>query len=286
MSPRTRTFTSSAERPRTVAGRAVCARKPALSTSEPSGFEHRNRRPRFHRTAARRVLHRADVVVVQRQERVEVAPGGRFGIHGRVPPGTRARRPTRRIGPCGSCGGREATARPGRASTTRGRVGKTAPGREKRAHANAQPSRAAAGPPPADRGLPRLCRSRPAGRHHRGGVAVHPRTRSGWPGQPRPHPVRRGRRLPRVEPHGRRAGADAGARPVARGLQRARGARPHGVRDRPGLGPFSSSAPSRSARAAAPSTRRSTCSWRPPSGRASSTGSTPATASARRSARC
>src|SRR5579884_1138741 len=40
-SPSSRTLTSSAARPRIVTGRAVCARNCALSTSVPSGFEHR-----------------------------------------------------------------------------------------------------------------------------------------------------------------------------------------------------------------------------------------------------
>src|SRR5205085_10939082 len=40
-SPRMRTRTSWTERPLIVTGRAVCARNWPLSTSDPSGFEHR-----------------------------------------------------------------------------------------------------------------------------------------------------------------------------------------------------------------------------------------------------
>src|ERR1700737_199467 len=82
-SPRMRTLTSSAVRPLIVTGRAVCARNCFLSTSDPSGFEHRKSSGQDLVEALHiAVLHRMDVVAVERGQRIKVALGRSVCLHG------------------------------------------------------------------------------------------------------------------------------------------------------------------------------------------------------------
>jgi hypothetical protein len=83
-SPRMRILTSCGVRPRIATGRAVCARNWLLSTSDPPGFEHRKilgqdlvEPPHIA------MLHRMDVVAVERSQRIKVALGCRVRLHGR-----------------------------------------------------------------------------------------------------------------------------------------------------------------------------------------------------------
>jgi hypothetical protein len=79
-----RTRTSWAERPLIVTGRAICARNWFLSTSDPSGFEHKKSSARISSNRRIAMLHRVDVVAVECGQFIKVAACGSFGLHGRL----------------------------------------------------------------------------------------------------------------------------------------------------------------------------------------------------------
>ena len=75
--------TSWASRLEIVTGCAVSSKKRALSTSEPSAREARKASARICLEPCDvRALHRADVVVVERAQRVEVGLRGGLVLHG------------------------------------------------------------------------------------------------------------------------------------------------------------------------------------------------------------
>jgi hypothetical protein len=80
-SPKSRTRTSRSSSPVIVAGRAVCARNACLSTSDPSGTQEVLGED-LGEAANVAVLHRMDVIAVQREQRVAVTLAGRQRWHG------------------------------------------------------------------------------------------------------------------------------------------------------------------------------------------------------------